>query len=93
MPRKRWTTTDQLDWLQLHIPAFTTAQESKDFNPFFGELYETWFKKYPLDGLKAQEKGEKIKGLEDAEAAGNTEMAEKLRENWWQQVSDHDHDT
>lgn len=87
MPRKRWTTTDQLDWLQPWIPAFTKAQESKEFNSFFVEMYDAWFKKYSLDQLKAQEIGKKIKGLEEAEAAGNTEKVEKIREAWWQLVS------
>ena len=92
MPRRRWTSTDQLEWLQPWIPAFTKAQESKELNPFFGDVYKAWFEKYPLDQLKAKEKGEKIKGLEEAEAAGNTEKAEKLRETWWEQVSVHGHD-
>jgi hypothetical protein len=92
MPRRRWTSTDQLNWLQQWISAFSLAQESKDFNPFFAEVYKAWFKKYPLDQLKAQEKGEKIKGLEDAEAAGNTEKVEKIRVAWWQQVGVHGHD-
>ena len=48
MPCKCWTTTDQLDWLQPWIPAFTKAQESKEFNSFFVEMYDAWFKKYPL---------------------------------------------
>jgi hypothetical protein len=87
MPRKRWTTTEQLDWLQSFLPAFTLAQETKELTSFFGEVYEEWFKKYPLDQLKAQENGEKIKGLEEAEADGNTERAEKIRETWWQLVS------
>lgn len=69
------------------MSTFAKAQESKEFNPFFGEVYKEWFEKYPLDELKAQEEGEKIKGLEEAEAAGNTERAEKIREAWWQQVS------
>jgi hypothetical protein len=92
MPRRRWTSTEQLNWLQERVSAFSQAQESKDFNPFFSEVYEAWFKKYPLDQLKAQEKGEKIKGLEEAETAGNTEKAEKIRETWWQQVSVHSQD-
>jgi hypothetical protein len=89
MPRRRWTSTEQLDWLQPWVPAFTEAQESKNFNAFFAEVYKAWFKKYPLDKLKTQEKGEKIKGLEDAEAAGNTEKAEKIRVGWWEQASSH----
>ena len=55
-------------------------------------MYKAWFKKYPLDKLKTQEKGEKIKGLEEAEATGNAEMAEKIREGWWEQASVHGHD-
>jgi hypothetical protein len=89
MPRRRWTSTEQLDWLQPWVPTFTDAQESKNFSSFFGELYKAWFEKYPLDKLKTQEKGEKIKGLEEAEAAGNTEKAEKIREGWWEQASVH----
>lgn len=61
-------------------------------DPFFGEMYKAWFETYPLDKLKTQEEGEKIKGLDEAKAAGNTEKAEKIREGWWQQVSVHGHD-
>jgi hypothetical protein len=92
MPRRRWTSTEQFSWLQKWVPEFSEAQESKNYNPFFGEVYKAWFEEYPLDQLKAQEEGEKIKGLEEAEAAGNTEKAEKIRETWWQQVSVHCHD-
>ena len=92
MPRRRWTMTEQLEWLHTWISGFAAAQESKEFNPFFGEVYAAWFQKYPLEQLKAQEIGESIKGLEEAEAAGNTEMAEKIRETWWEQVSVHGHD-
>jgi hypothetical protein len=92
MPRRRWTSTEQLDWLQPRMPAFTEAQESKNFNTFFSEVYKAWFEKYPLDSLKTQETGEKIKGLEEAEAAGNTEKAEKIREGWWEQASVPGHD-
>ena len=93
MPRRRWTSTEQFNWLQKWVPEFSQAQESKNYNPFFGEVYKAWFEEYPLDQLKAQEEeGEKIKGLEEAKAAGNTEKAEKIRETWWQQVSVHCHD-
>lgn len=92
MPRRRWTSTEQLNWLQEWMSAFSQAQETKDFNSFFGQVYKAWFAKYPLDQLSAQEEGEKIKGLEEAEAAGNTEKAKKIREAWWQQVSVHCHD-
>jgi hypothetical protein len=92
MPRRRWTSTDQLEWLQPWVSGFNKAQESKEFSPFFRELNKEWFKKYPLDQLKSQELGEKIKGLEEAEAAGNTEKAEMIRESWWQQVSVLGHD-
>ena len=70
MPRRRWTSTEQFDWLQDWVSAFSQAQESKEFNPFFAKVYKAWFEKYPLDQLKAQEKGEKIKGLEEAEDKG-----------------------
>ena len=83
MPRWCWTSTEQLDWLQLWVPVFTDAQESKNFNPFFAKVYKAWFEKYLLDKLKMQEKGKKIKGLEEAEVTGNTEKAEKIREGWW----------
>lgn len=92
MPRRRWTSKDQLDWLQPWVTAFTEAQGRKEYNPFFAEVYKEWFQKYPLDKLKAQEVGEKIKGLDEAEATGNMEKAEKIRETWWQQVSVHGHD-
>ena len=72
--------------------AFTTAHESKEFNPFFEEVYTAWFTKHPLDKLKMHEKGEKLKGLEEAEAAGNMEKVEKIRVAWWEQVSIHGHD-
>ena len=92
MPRRRWTSTEQFEWLQEWVSGFITAQESKDFNPFFGEVYKAWFTKYPLEKLKAQENGEKIKGLDEAEADGNTEKVEKIRVAWWEQVSNHGHD-
>ena len=92
MPRRRWTSTEQFNWLQEWVSQFSQAQESKELNPFFGEVYKAWFDKYPLDQLKAQEEGEKIKGLEQAEAAGSTEKAEKIRETWWHQVSVYHHD-
>lgn len=91
MPRRRWTSTEQFEWLQEWVSAFNTAQESKNFNPFFGDVYKAWFTKYPLEKLKAQENGEKIKGLDEAEAAGNTEKVEKIRVAWWEQVSNHNH--
>jgi hypothetical protein len=49
MPKPKWTTKEQHDWLTSHLPAFTTEQEKKpqSMSKFFSALYVQWFKDFP----------------------------------------------
>ena len=47
MPKKKWTTKEQEDWLSERIPAFVQAQQEKTTAGFFPPVYESWYKEFP----------------------------------------------
>ena len=55
MPARRWTTDDQLLWLDDHITAFTDTQKKKTTNAFFEETHHIWQEKWPTENLTEQE--------------------------------------
>ena len=48
MGKRRWTTTEQRDWLEARIPAFTEAQQTKSTGSFFPEVHRAWRESWPV---------------------------------------------
>jgi hypothetical protein len=69
MPKQRWTTNEQRQWLEERIPAFLEAQQADTLGSvFFPDLYDEWRKQHPVQPPSAEE-------LE--KAGGNLEKAKK----------------
>jgi hypothetical protein len=48
MPAARWTTDEQVEWLQERLPQYMTEhQKDKDYSHFWPMLIADWFKKFP----------------------------------------------
>ena len=76
MPKKSWTSKEQLDWLYSRLADFRIAQEAKTTPSFFAkEFHAQW----PLSSATAEE---------IAASNGNTELAEMTKEKASENVSD-----
>jgi hypothetical protein len=78
MPKKSWTSKEQLDWLSAQLPAFRIAQEAKTTPSFFTEIYQEFHAQWPLSPLTAKE---------IAADDGNTELAQTTKEKASESVS------
>jgi len=47
MTGRRWTTDDQLAFLESHFPKYQQAQADKTLSSFWPFIYRTWFERYP----------------------------------------------
>ncbi|KAG1739222.1 hypothetical protein EDD22DRAFT_959397 [Suillus occidentalis] len=48
MPAARWTTDEQVEWLQERLPQYMTEhQKGKDYSHFWPMLIADWFKQFP----------------------------------------------
>ncbi|KIM77360.1 hypothetical protein PILCRDRAFT_91119 [Piloderma croceum F 1598] len=70
MPKHKWTTDEQHDWLSSRMPDFVAAQEKKpsSMKPFFGPIYVDWFKIFPCPEPT-------VKKLAEAKGAGDVAKA------------------
>ena len=75
MPKKTWTSEEQLDWLFGHLPDFYRAQEATSF---FTKIYQESHSQWPLSSPTAKE---------IAADDGNTEQAQTTKENTSESVS------
>jgi hypothetical protein len=49
MGKRRWTTTEQRDWLEARIPAFAEAQQTKTAgSTFFPDIHKAWRESWPV---------------------------------------------
>jgi hypothetical protein len=47
MGRKKWTTSEQDDWLSKRIPSFVQAQKNKTISQFFVPVYSEFHEAWP----------------------------------------------
>lgn len=47
MDGRRWTTQEQLEWLQKRHPAYLEAQLKGRYDQFWPGLYQDWFSAFP----------------------------------------------
>jgi len=45
--KRRWTTTEQRNFLDSYIPQYLEAQASRKYRKFWPGLYQDWFEKFP----------------------------------------------
>lgn len=45
--RRRWTTPEQLDWLQQRHPAYLEAQSQGRYDKFWPKIFQDWFATFP----------------------------------------------
>jgi hypothetical protein len=79
MPKKSWTSKEQLDWLYSQLADFRIAQEAKTTPGFFAKVYKEFHAQWPLSSATAEE---------IAASNGNTELAETTKEKASESVSD-----
>jgi len=77
MPKPKWTTKEQEDWLSVRLKDFVAAQEKKPATMahFFGPVYKAWFEKFPCPDPTDKEVA-KAEGKFDV-AKANVEKATK----------------
>jgi hypothetical protein len=78
MPKKSWTSKQQLDWLFAQLPDFRIAQEARTTPSFFTKIYQEFHAQWPLSPLTANEL---------AADDGNTELAQTTKEKASESVS------
>jgi hypothetical protein len=47
MPKKKWATKEQEEWLEERMAAFVQAQQTKMTGQFFTSVYDAWHGTYP----------------------------------------------
>jgi hypothetical protein len=56
MPKKKWATKEQVEWLEERMAAFVQAQQTKTTGQFFTSVYDAWHGTYCYEhGLSAAE--------------------------------------
>ena len=76
MGKRRWTTTEQRDWLEARIPAFTEAQQTKSAaSTFFPDVHKEWRESWPTPAPSEDE----IKQWGSAEIA-EAKLAKRAQE-------------
>ena len=79
MPKPRWTTPAQRQWLEDRIPAFTEAQEKGlTTKIFYPDLYAAWDRDFSLEPPSA---------IEIQEAKGDLEAARTAKRKFMEIVS------
>jgi hypothetical protein len=71
--RRRWTTDDQLAFLNEHLPDYMTAQSQpgqKAFEDFWPQIYQMWFDQWPISRTAEQ--------IEDGIAESDLMAAQKV---------------
>lgn len=52
MPAARWTTDEQVEWLQEHLPQYMIEhQKDKDYSHFWPMVNAEWFKQFPKEAV------------------------------------------
>ncbi|KAH7903085.1 hypothetical protein BJ138DRAFT_1120749 [Hygrophoropsis aurantiaca] len=98
MPPPRWTTAEQLDWLQRELPAFKQAQNDGSVNKFWEIMTHAWYKEFserknlwPPNGIPpgmSEDMGDADLPTEFAEILGSaiSDRNDKLK-NWYRNNS------
>ncbi|KAH7904321.1 hypothetical protein BJ138DRAFT_1119526 [Hygrophoropsis aurantiaca] len=98
MPPPRWSTPEQLQWLQSEIPAYKKAQEDNTVNKFWEVMTHAWYQEFserkllwPPEGIPpgmSKEMADADLPAEFAEILGSalSERNEKLK-NWYRNNS------
>lgn len=68
MPKPKWTTPLQHEWLSTRIVDFIRAQDQNTVPKFFASVYVEWFNKFPCHEPTATEIQEAQKDVEKAKA-------------------------
>lgn len=86
MGKRRWTTAEQLTWLENLIPGFIQAQQGKVVGSFLTDVYGKWEKKWPtlpptkeevkrVKGDRGRALALKQKGAEDVRSSHNKDIS------------------
>lgn len=52
MPAAQWTTDEQVEWLQEHLPQYMIEhQKDKDYSNFWPMVNAEWFKQFPKEAV------------------------------------------
>ncbi|KIM87976.1 hypothetical protein PILCRDRAFT_3685 [Piloderma croceum F 1598] len=78
MPKRKWTTKDQHDWLSERLPDFVDAQQTKTTATFFHPLYVDWLKEFPPPGPTEEE----IQASSGDKEAANAAIIKKAKEGF-----------
>jgi hypothetical protein len=74
MTRRKWTTTDQEEWLKSYLADFGNAQANKTTTKqFFPEILKEWRNAWPTPGPTPEE----IRQAESVEKATQKKRAEE----------------
>ena len=49
LPKAAWKTGEQLEYLLSQWPTFTSHQTAGKLDRFWPHVYDTWYKKWPID--------------------------------------------
>lgn len=77
MTRKKWTTSDQEDWLHARFQDYVGADAENKRSGFYRDVLAGWQEKWPHDEPNAAE----------IEEAGGVERAVKKKTDWQYKVS------
>ena len=78
MPRRKWTTEEQYEWLSERIPDFVEAQQTGTVSVFITSVTQKWYQEWP-PGEPTEDEVE--------EAKGSVRAAKKARKTYWEKVS------